>query len=844
MKRKYKHTLFAFMAVLLLFLIITDVVIVSNQRRQIYNYLIKHRQFELDTVGTFIQDALLKHHYSEVEAFLIRWGNEHDDIVEIHAVTPDGFVLASYRSNKPFSSTFPLEKLIAYSGKNLLTLKVLSDFTSEERILRHLWLQLVAGSAVLMTVLGGVLWFIMKRMALAPMEKEITERSRTEEMLQKTKYELETKVQERTRNLIDANEDLRREIIEKKKSQIALRESEEKYRSVVETSPDMIFITERTTGKIIEVNDAACELLGYSRDEIIGTRSGDRVVSGQRDDYLREFNKLKASGRYSGEYDVVRKDGSHVTVEVRGAQFGEYLIAIGRDISARKTAEEALRLSENKFSKAFRSSPVLMCMTTLGEGRFADVNDAFLEASGFSRDEVIGHTLLELGLWTDLSLREKMVKQLREQGHIHNCEVSFRTKSGEVLTVLWSAEIIDVSNKPYILTVALNITERKKLEAQLVHAQKMEAVGQLAGGIAHDFNNILTAIINNCYILSRRTGDSGPAADIIGKILSLSDTAARITRELLVFSSRQYTKPAPIKLNEVIIQARDFLRNFIGEDIEIRTILTEETLTIMADRHQLEQVIMNLSTNARDAMPGGGVLTVEAGLFFMDENFIRNNGFGEVGKYAVLSISDTGTGMDKETVRKIFDPFFTTKEIGKGTGLGLSIVYGIVKQCGGIIHIDSEPGRGTTFQIYFPEIGSEVEKHKKEKISTLRGDGETILLAEDEYTVRESVRKILEEFNYKIVEAVDGMDAVVKFLEHESEIDLLIFDSVMPKKSGQRAFNEIRGRKPGLKAILTSGYPGDKISVKEIEKSGMVFIPKPLVPEKLLTKIKEMLNGG
>jgi CheY-like chemotaxis protein len=371
----------------------------------------------------------------------------------------------------------------------------------------------------------------------------------------------------------------------------------------------------------------------------------------------------------------------------------------------------------------------------------------------------------------------------------------------------------------------------------------MESVGQLAGGVAHDFNNILTAIVNHSYILKKRFEEDKAAAESIDKILLLSQNAAKITRELLIFSRKQPLETANLNLNDFIVDTIKLLRNFIPENIEIKTELTEDALMITADKNQLDQIMMNLSSNASDAMSDGGMLTIKTEHVYMDDNFITLHGFGREGRYALLSFTDTGIGMDRDTLNRAFELFFTTKEVGKGTGLGLSIVYGIVKKHNGYINVYSEPGIGTTFNIYLPEIKAEAETPAPVSGKYLNGKGETILYAEDEPGVRESMIKILEHFNYKIIAAVDGKDAVEKFSAHKDEIALLVFDVVMPKMGGQKAFQEIRAIMPEMKVIFASGYANDEISTQEIHKEGVFFLMKPLYPEKLLSKIRAVLDS-
>ncbi len=570
--------------------------------------------------------------------------------------------------------------------------------------------------------------------------------------------------------------------------------------------------------------------------------------------YDREFVRqsvneaLYGNKPYSIDHCIMLPDGSRRTVHEQAEVFfdanGKPIRMVGtvQDITDRKRADEALRLSEEKFSKAFRSSPTFITICTLNDDRFIDVNDAFLNASGYSREEVIGRSSEELGIWVDPADREKMAGRLREEGIVNNQEIKFRVKSGNVLTALWSAELIDIEGEPCVLAVILDITERKKLESQLLHSQKMEAVGQLAGGVAHDFNNILSAIMSYGYLLRNKLRDDEQSRDNIDKILLLSDRAAHIIQGLLAFSRKQHFEFVPVKLNNTIRNIEKLLAKFIGEDVGLRTRLTNKEPAIIADKTQIEQIIMNLATNARDAMPEGGSFTIETEVVEIDENFIKTHGYGEPGIYALLSVTDKGTGMDEETKQKIFEPFFTTKEVGKGTGLGLSIIYGIVKQHNGYINVYSEPGKGATFRIYFPIIKAAAEKEKAKDLPDLSGKAEAILLAEDEPAVRDSIRKILEEFGYKVIDAEDGEDAVEKFAEHKDEIELLILDVVMPRKNGKETFEEIRKLKPGIKVLFTSGYTADIIQRRKILKEDVIFISKPILPNKFLAKIREVLE--
>jgi len=383
--------------------------------------------------------------------------------------------------------------------------------------------------------------------------------------------------------------------------------------------------------------------------------------------------------------------------------------------------------------------------------------------------------------------------------------------------------------------------EKEKLHAQLLQSQKMEAVGQLAGGISHDFNNILTAMTGYAHILKMKMDEDDPRRKYTDHLLSLSERAANLIQSLLAFSRKQISNPRPVNINKVIRTVEKLLLRLIGEDIRVEKELTENNLIVMADVGQLEQVLINLATNARDAMPEGGLLSIRTETFHIDHEFIKEHGFGEEAEYALISITDTGAGMDRETSGKIFEPFFTTKEVGKGTGLGLAMVYGIIKQHNGYINVYSEPGHGTTFRIYLPLTQANEEELKPDVTEPVRAETATILLAEDEAVVREFTKKLLEEYGYTVIEAIDGKDAIEKFKMHRDSIQLLILDAIMPKKTAKEVYGEIKKVDPDIKVLFTSGYPADIVHKDNIE-AGFDFIEKPVSPITLLKKVRGALD--
>ncbi|MRR59345.1 MAG: hybrid sensor histidine kinase/response regulator, partial [Deltaproteobacteria bacterium] len=392
-------------------------------------------------------------------------------------------------------------------------------------------------------------------------------------------------------------------------------------------------------------------------------------------------------------------------------------------------------------------------------------------------------------------------------------------------------------------TLKTRDAEKEHLAEELRHAQKMEAIGTLAGGIAHDFNNILTAIVGFGTLLQRSLKDDNPYRIYVDQILSAADRATNLVKRLLAFGRKQIIAPQPANLNEIVKGIEKLLHRLVSEDITFVTSLSREALVCHVDSGQVDQILMNLVTNARDAMPDGGTLTITTGSDFLEEEFFGTLEKGKAGYYAILTIADTGMGMDEETRERIFDPFFTTKEVGKGTGLGLSMVYGIVKQHEGYITVDSEQGKGTAVRIYLPIVAARDTAERRDNTAAVQGNQETILIAEDDRDVRKLSKLVLERNGYTVIEAGDGAEAVRRFMENSDRISLVLLDVVMPKKNGQSVYEEIRSVRPEMKALFISGYTQDIINRKGVLDEGINFIAKPVKPDDLLAKIREVLQN-
>jgi nitrogen-specific signal transduction histidine kinase/ActR/RegA family two-component response regulator len=410
--------------------------------------------------------------------------------------------------------------------------------------------------------------------------------------------------------------------------------------------------------------------------------------------------------------------------------------------------------------------------------------------------------------------------------------------------MIHSSAIVHEGKKMGVRGFVMNATQQKKLEEQLLHSQKMESVGHLAGGIAHDFNNILTAILGFGNTLKMKMQNDSPLRSYVDHILSSTGKAASLTQRLLAFSRKQVIEPRPIDLNNVIKNIEPLLSKLISKNIKIKMELCEGKLMVNADAGQIEQVIMNLVTNARDVMPKGGELVITGGISEIDNSFIRTNGFGEIGEYVLFSVKDSGTGIDKELKDEIFEPFFTTKKVGKGTGLGLSMVYGMIKQHNGFITVNSEVRQGTRFDIYLPKIEASEEVDNCPKALPPNKGTETILLADDEEMIRQLTKEIFEDFGYKIYEAADGNEAVELFKERKDEIDMLIVDLIMPKKNGMKVYEEVMRISPDTKILFTSGYDEGMISEVAGNIKDLELILKPFSAYKIMGKVREMLDKG
>lgn len=644
------------------------------------------------------------------------------------------------------------------------------------------------------------------------------------------------------------------EDITKRKQLIeSLAASEERFRLMFERHGAIMLLIDPTDGRIVDGNDSAAAFYGYTRDElkIMNIRQIDCLPPEELASLVEQM-QTKSRCNFLAPHRLA--DGTIRTMEVHISVISTndtpLNFAIFQDITDRIKAEADLMESNERFRASFETFPGGLTITGLENGVFFDANPGFEDISGYKRSEVVGKSSLALNLWHDPEDRAKVISVIKDKGVTNRMEVKVRRKDGSIRFVSLSGKIIRIKNQPLLFLFAEDVSERhlaeeerKRLEAQLLQVQKMEVIGQLTGCIAHDFNNLLTSIIGFSHILLNKIPPDSPLYPYVKTVFESGSKAADLTQSLLAFSRKQILTPEPTGLCETIQGFKKMLGRIIREDIEFRTTISENELTVMADKGQIEQVLMNFVTNANDAMPQGGTLTIDAAPFLMDKKFIKCHGFGTAGLYACVSVTDTGHGMDEETQKHLFEPFYTTKEPGKGTGLGMSIVYGIVSQHNGYINFTSKPGCGTTFRVYLPLLTEEGKKRRGAIKNPLpEGGTETILLVEDDETVQEIHRMILESGGYTVITASNGEDALAQFMSHQATINMLVTDVIMPKRDGNSLSKEIKKIQPDMPVLFLSGYAKDIVTGKGVRDDELNYIAKPAKPDELLAKVRDILD--
>jgi len=645
------------------------------------------------------------------------------------------------------------------------------------------------------------------------------------------------------------------DITERKKTEAALRESEERYRSLVETTSDWVWQV-NSMGRYTHVSAKVQDILGYAPEEVVGRTPFDFMEAEEARRVGEIFSEIVAQRRPFSllENINIHRDGRSVVLETSGVPVfgpgGEFLGYRGmdRDITERKQALLSLEQESQKNLALLRNASDGIHILD-ASGCVIEASDSFCRMLGYERSEVIG---MHVSLWDAGYSESEIPVKLREQLEhpVRSLfETKHRRKDGSVFDVEVSGYPLKLGDRMVLFNSSRDITERKrmeeeqeKLQAQFIQAQKMESVGRLAGGVAHDFNNILMAQKGYCDLMKAQLRPEDPLYEGLAQIDACADRAAALTRQLLVFSRRNVLQSAVFDLNGLVVNLDNMLRRLIGEDVALTTRPAEQPAMVTADPGQIEQVLVNLAVNARDAMPQGGKLTIEVSLVELDAVWAAGHMSIVPGQHVMLAVSDTGCGMDDETKSRIFEPFFTTKAEGKGTGLGLATVYGIVRQSNGSIRVYSEPGQGTTFKIYLPHVDAVPLERDRRDAEIVRGNGEQVLVVEDEPMLRDLAKLLIENLGYRASIAANGGAALIMIEEQGMRPDVLITDVVMPGMSGRVLVERLRRTVPDLRVIYMSGYTDDAIVNHGILNEGIDFLQKPFTMVNLAAKIRSALK--
>jgi two-component system cell cycle sensor histidine kinase/response regulator CckA len=684
----------------------------------------------------------------------------------------------------------------------------------------------------------GIAVFVTRKLTA-----EIQETVRAKIAIRKLNEDLEKKVAERTEELGRTVEALKGEGNERK----AREEDIRRLAAIVEYSDDAI-IAIGLDGIITDWNAGAERMLGYSRSEIIGRSIATVTHPDHRDEALENQAKLKRGDSVVRRESVrVGKDGKPIhialTVSPLKDKDGRMVGSSGilRDITERKVIEDALLRSEASYRSFVENAPFGIVRTT-PDGFIVQANPALVQMLGYtSEQEVIG-LRMATDVYHHAEEREVATAWCRRQDSVQGIEVDWKRRDGRPFTIRCDAHVVRdrEGNLEFLEGFIEDISERRAMEMQLRQGQKMEAIGRLAGGIAHDFNNLLGVIIGYGDFLSEQIGAGSPLCNAVEQIKKAGDRASALTRQLLAFSRQQVLETKVLNLNTIVADMVKMLPPLLGEDIQLRTAFAPALGLVKADQGQIEQVIMNLAVNARDAMPGGGRLTIETRNSHLDEEFVLRHRPTIPGEYVMLIVSDTGSGMDAQTQAHIFEPFFTTKEQGRGTGLGLATVYGFVKQSGGYVWVQSEPGVGSTFTIYLPQVGEALPRaHAQAGAAALFRGAETILLVEDEESLRTLTRSQLEHSGYTVLEANCGSEAIRIARQHRGPIDLLLTDVVMPGMNGRTVAEILTASRPETRVVYMSGYTG--FSDSGLMNLDAVIIQKPFTRRVLLQRLREVI---
>jgi len=638
---------------------------------------------------------------------------------------------------------------------------------------------------------------------------------------------------------------------EKVRAESALAASERRFRSLVQNSSDLVTIV-APDGTILYASDSAERIVGYSPPALVGTSLldylGPEDVTQVRGLLLNGNGRSNVAGPV--EFTLRRADGSPVWLEAVGTNLLtdstiRGIVLNARDVSERKLADRELRESEERYRDLFDNASDLVCMAA-PDGSLLYVNQAWQNGTGYGEDEIGRMKLLDIVHPDSRERYTQVLKQVLNGERLDHVDLVFVPKAGTSITVEGNLSCTFKDGRPSVVRgIYRDITERKRVEEHLRRAERMQAAGKLAGGVAHEVNNMMTGVIGFSEFLLRSLDPDDPRRADVEEVIKAGTRAADVTRQLLAFTRQQFLRPQVVQINAVITEMEKMLRRSLGEDKLLELRLDSAAGPMRADRGQLEQVLINLVLNARDAMTGQGRVAIETGNAIWDASYAHRHEGVEIplGRYVMLAVSDTGCGMESDVLTRIFEPFFTTKPVGQGTGLGLSTVYGIIKQSGGFVWVYSEPGQGSVFKVYLPEA-SEVQESEppQQSASAPSGGSETILVIEDEEIVRNLASRGLRDHGYSVVEARNGSEALGYMRQHPGTVDLVISDVVMPEMGGRELAQSLALSDPGLPILFMSGYTGEDVVQRGLLDPGVPFQQKPFTPATLATKVRAMLD--
>ncbi|HEY4962074.1 MAG TPA: ATP-binding protein [Terriglobales bacterium] len=623
-------------------------------------------------------------------------------------------------------------------------------------------------------------------------------------------------------------------------------ESDERFQLMFHGNPFPAYIYDCGSLRLLDLNEAAADKYGYTLDEFLELSVPDIRPDIDTSALAQELQGRGAGFNHAGVWRQCRKDGSVFFAEATVVRFvrdgREQELVLATDATQRIEAEEALRESRERLRSLVDGAPLGICWGGYMAERFETVNPAFCEMLGYSEEEALNLSLATQ-VYANPGERANFMEILRRNGRLKGHELTFLKKDGSPIRLRVSAVLTthDDVNLDRVEAYVEDLTEQGALEQQVRAVQKLEAVGRLAGGVAHDFNNILVVIkLSTEMMLGQITPESSLSKPLL-QVSNAADRAAALTKQLLAFSRRQMLQVRVVNINSIVSDTSHMLRRIIGEDVQLGTHLGENLSNAKLDPDQLSQVIMNLGVNARDAMPGGGVLHIETANVELDEAYAKTHPPARPGSYVMLTVSDTGTGIAKADMPRIFDPFFTTKEAGKGTGLGLAIVYGIVKQSGGYIWVYSEPGQGTTFKLYFPTTNSPLEVVPWRADMAGHTTRQTILVVEDEPAIRGNVRDCLHQLGYTVLEADSGEAALELCEQNQGKIELVLTDLIMPGMGGREMARQLAERFPDIEILYTTGYTEDNVARQELLQGGQSFLEKPFSVSELSQAVHRIL---